>query len=54
MACSHEGNLDLAKKIVADAAEAKADAIQLQIWSVDNMMSPKRKEYEVLKNIESW
>lgn len=52
MACSHEGNLDLAKKIIDKAAEAKADAIQLQIWSLDNMMSPQRKEYELLRNIE--
>ena len=52
MACSHEGNLDLAKKIIDKAAEAKADAIQLQIWSLDNMMSPQRKEYELLKNIQ--
>ena len=49
MACSHEGNIDLAKKIIDKAAEAKADAIQLQIWSLDNMMSPQRKEYELLK-----
>jgi len=52
MACSHEGNIDLAKKIIDKAAEAKADAIQLQIWSLDNMMSPQRKEYELLKNIQ--
>ena len=25
MACSHEGNIDLAKKIIDKAAEAKAD-----------------------------
>ena len=52
MACSHEGDLNLAKKIIDKAAEAKADAIQLQIWSLDNMMSPLRKEYELLKNIQ--
>ena len=31
---------------------ALADAVQLQIWSLQYMMSPKRKEYELLKGIE--
>lgn len=52
MACSHEGDLNLAKKIIDAAAVAKADAIQLQIWSLTHMMSPQRKEYELLKKIE--
>jgi sialic acid synthase SpsE len=52
MACSHEGNLDLAKKIVDAAAIANSDAIQFQIWSLQFMMSPQRKEYELLKRIE--
>lgn len=52
MACSHEGDLNLAKKIIDAAAAAKADAIQLQIWSLTHMMSPQRKEYELLKKIE--
>jgi len=52
MACSHEGDLELAKKIVDSAAIANSDAIQLQIWSLRSMMSPQRKEYELLKRIE--
>jgi N,N'-diacetyllegionaminate synthase len=52
MSCSHEGDLDLARKIIDAAANAKADAIQLQIWSLTHMMSPQRKEYELLKKIE--
>ena len=52
MACSHEGDFNLAKKIIDGAANAKADAIQLQIWSLTHMMSPQRKEYELLKRIE--
>lgn len=52
MACSHEGNIELAKKIIDAAATAKADVIQLQIWAVDSMMSPGRKEYELLSSIE--
>jgi N,N'-diacetyllegionaminate synthase len=52
MACSHEGDLSLAKKIIDATARANADAIQLQIWSLENMMSPQRKEHELLRNIE--
>ena len=52
MACSHEGNINLAKKIIDASAMALADAVQLQIWSLQYMMSPKRKEYELLKGIE--
>ena len=52
MACSHEGDSDLAKKIIDGAAEACADAIQLQIWSLVHMMAPQRPEYELLKKIE--
>jgi len=52
MACSHEGDFSLAKDIIDASAIAKADAIQLQIWSLQYMMSPQRKEYELLKKIE--
>lgn len=52
MACSHEGDVSLAKKIIDAAAISKADAIQFQIWSLTQMMSPQRKEYELLKRIE--
>ena len=52
MACSHECNINLARKIIDAAANAKADAIQLQIWSLAHMMSPQRKEYGLLQKIE--
>lgn len=52
MACSHEGDMALARKIVDASAAAKADAVQLQIWAVEYMMSPKRKEYDLLTRIE--
>ncbi len=52
MACSHEGDPRLAKKIVDAAAQAGSDAIQLQIWSLTHMMAPQRPEYEMLKKIE--
>ena len=52
MACSHEGDMGLAKNIIDGAYNAGADAIQLQIWSLENMMSPQRKEYELLERLE--
>ncbi len=52
MACSHEGDKALAKKIIDGAAVAGADVIQLQIWAVEHMMAPQRNEYDLLKRIE--
>jgi len=52
MACSHEGDINLAKKIIDSSAAANADAVQLQIWSLKYMMSPQRKEYGLLQKIE--
>jgi len=52
MACSHEGDIGLAKKIIDASAIAGADAVQLQIWSVAYMMSPQRKEFSLCKKIE--
>ncbi len=52
MACSHEGSVELAVKIIDAAAKARVDAIQLQIWSVVHMMSPQRQEYSLLEKIE--
>lgn len=52
MACSHEGDRNLAKKIIDGAGTARADVIQLQIWSLAHMMVPNRPEYEMVKGIE--
>jgi N,N'-diacetyllegionaminate synthase len=52
MACSHEGDAMLARKIIDGAAAAEADAVQLQVWSLVHMMAPQRKEFELLKRIE--
>lgn len=52
MACSHDGDFHLAKKIVDGSVKANADAIQLQIWALEFMMSPQRKEYELLQRLE--
>ena len=52
MACSHNGNVRRAKKIIDGAAKANADVVQLQIWELRYLMSPRRKEFEKLKKIE--
>ena len=52
MACSHEGKIDHALQIIDAASASKSDAIQLQIWDLRYMMSPQRKEYDLLKKLE--
>jgi N,N'-diacetyllegionaminate synthase len=52
MACSHEGQVQLAKDIIDGAGKAGADAIQLQVWSLPEMMVPTRPEYDLVKGIE--
>jgi len=52
MACSHDGSLGLAKKIIDGAGLAGADAIQLQIWSLGNVLAPSHAVYEIAKKIE--
>ena len=52
MACSHDGSIQLAKRIINGAGKSNADAIQLQIWSVKEMMTPDRSEFKILSKIE--
>lgn len=52
MACSHEGNPDLAHQIIDGAGEAGADAIQFQIWEAEDMVVPNHPDLELLKKIE--
>lgn len=52
MACSHDGSVELANKIIDGAGLAGADAIQLQIWSLPYVLAPSHKVYEVCKRIE--
>lgn len=55
MACSHEGDVELACKIIDGAGQAEADAIQFQIWSLADMVVPHHPDYGKLKRIElSW
>jgi sialic acid synthase SpsE len=49
MACSHEGDPVLAKKIIDGAGQAGADAVQFQIWKLTDMMVPDHPDYELLQ-----
>jgi sialic acid synthase SpsE len=52
MACSHEGDPALARKIIDAAGEAGADAIQFQIWTLADTMVPQHPGYENGKKLE--
>lgn len=52
MACSHEGDPGLARKIIAGATEAGANAIQFQIWKAEDMVVPSHPDLPLLKKIE--
>lgn len=52
MACSHEGDPALARKIIDGAGSAGADAIQFQIWKLDEMMVPHHPDFERVSAIE--
>ena len=52
MACSHEGDPAIARKIIDGAGQAGADAIQFQIWLLKDMMVPHHPDYEKNAKIE--
>ena len=52
MACSHEGDHDLAKFIIKSAYEAGADAIQFQVWQRELIMSPSHPDYGILESVQ--
>ena len=52
MACSHEGEPALARKIIDGAGQAGADAIQFQIWKLREMMVPHHPDFEKVSKIE--
>jgi sialic acid synthase SpsE len=52
MACSHDGEPGLARKIIDGAGQAGADAIQFQIWKLEEMMVPHHPDFERVSHIE--
>jgi len=52
MACSHEGDPTLARKIIDGAGQAGADAIQFQIWRLADHAAPHHPDYDTLARIE--
>jgi sialic acid synthase SpsE len=52
MACSHEGDPALARKIIDSAGQAGADAIQFQIWKLADLDVPYHPDYAVRQKLE--
>ncbi len=52
MACSHEGDPALARKIIDGAAEAGADAIQFQIWTAAALVAREHPTFEKISRLE--
>ena len=41
---NHEGNFEIAKKLIFEASKAKVDAIKFQTFKVENFISLKEKK----------
>lgn len=52
MACSHDGDPTLARRIIDGAGDAGADAIQFQIWKLREMMVPHHPDFDRVSQIE--
>jgi len=52
MANAHEGKLEIAKQIVANAAKAKADGIKFQRFTANELATKDHKNYELYKKLE--
>ncbi len=52
MACAHDGDFDKARAIIDAAADAKADAVQLQFFRSDHVVTPRHPVHGLLKEIE--
>lgn len=51
MACAHDGDIAKAKKLIDTAVEAHADAVQLQFFSPDDLVTPDHEIYDLLQKI---
>ena len=52
MACSHDGDARLARKIIDGAGNAGANAIQFQIWVLADMVVGHHPSYPMLQKLE--
>jgi sialic acid synthase SpsE len=52
MACSHDGDVEKAKRLIESAVSAKADAIQLQFFSRKDLVTPDHDTYELLGRLQ--
>ena len=52
IASAHEGRINNLNKIIIQAVNAKPDAIQLQIFDCDSLVSKKNPQYRKLKKLE--
>ena len=51
MACAHDGDVEKAKRLVDCAVQADADAVQLQFFSPDDLVTPDHDVYTLLHQI---
>lgn len=52
MACSHDGSPTVARAIIDGAGSAGADAIQFQIWKLEDMMVRRHPAFDQVKRLE--
>lgn len=51
-ACAHEGSVEIAHTLIDAAARAKADAVQLQMWSIPHYIVPHHPATSLLHKLQ--